>query len=350
MKQILILVGEALGADPAYRRYIDRHLETSGIFPAEVHVHNCTSELFSSFLSSTAKSVHISLFFAPGYAAAVAQKIAELLGTAPEALAKSVIQNHYRVESGPYIIDAVSTLPGRTLPSLPAATASEELHFLDADKPELMAALTATAAEYHLRFTLHDPIPGWTTARIASDSGGDLASALAQLKAFNAAGIIAGEPARRIIAKLDNAGKTLTFAESCTGGLLSYFFTKESGASNVFEGALVTYSNRLKSAWIDVREATLIAHGAVSREVVEEMSAGAMQSAGADYAVAVSGIAGPTGGTPEKPVGTVHVAVRSRTRLATQRLQLSGDRNYVQEQTIFHAVKMLLLIDPETFF
>ena len=354
MKQILIIVGEQLGTDRAYRRYIDRHLTGLGILPEEIHIHNCTSELFDSFALSEGRASHIYLFHSPGYAVAVTQKIAALLGTEPDGAqpkdARHISENHYCIENGIHRIDAVTTLPGRELPPLAAVNVTEAMHFFEADKAELMMALTQAAATHNIRFTLHDTLPGWTTVRITSQTQDKLFGALAELGTFDTAGIITGDPARWIIARLDAAEKTVTFAESCTGGLLSYFFTKESGASNVFEGALITYSNRLKSTWIDVKETTLIAHGAVSQEVVEEMSAGAMQSAGADYAIAVSGIAGPTGGTPDKPVGTVHVAVRSRTDLITEHLQLSGDRNYVQEQTVFHAVKMLLLLDPKTFF
>jgi nicotinamide-nucleotide amidase len=103
--------------------------------------------------------------------------------------------------------------------------------------------------------------------------------------------------------------KTLAFAESCTGGYLATQVTKYPGASDYFLGSLVTYSNALKQKILGVKGATLKKHGAVSPEVVVEMWQGLMKRTGADFGIAVSGIAGPTGGTKDKPVGTVWYAI-----------------------------------------
>lgn len=103
--------------------------------------------------------------------------------------------------------------------------------------------------------------------------------------------------------------KTVACAESCTGGMLSSHLTAIPGASNYFLGSLITYSNQMKEKLLHVSSKTLQAKGAVSSEAVHEMWRGVLQLTGADFAVAVSGIAGPTGGTPEKPVGTVFYAI-----------------------------------------
>jgi nicotinamide-nucleotide amidase len=106
--------------------------------------------------------------------------------------------------------------------------------------------------------------------------------------------------------------KTLAFAESCTGGLLSAHITALAGASNYFLGSLVVYSNDLKIKILGVSEQTLSTHGAVSRETVSEMIAGVFRLTNADYAIVVSGIAGPEGGSADKPVGTVWAAIGHR--------------------------------------
>ncbi len=108
---------------------------------------------------------------------------------------------------------------------------------------------------------------------------------------------------------LKERGKTLCTAESCTGGYVAHLVTGVPGASEYFRGSVVAYANDIKTGMLGVQEETLRQHGAVSREVVLEMAAGARKKLGADYAIAVSGIAGPDGGTPEKPVGTVWIAV-----------------------------------------
>ena len=153
-----------------------------------------------------------------------------------------------------------------------------------------------------------------------------------------------------IIERLSHNNKKLTFAESCTGGLLAYYFTQNSGASAVFEGSLVTYSNTLKANWLAVDDDILEEYGAVSGEVVAEMSEGALNVSYADYALAISGIAGPDGGSDEKPVGTVCIAARSKTELHHEQLHFQGDRNYIQEQSALYAIKMLLMIDRTLFF
>jgi len=116
-----------------------------------------------------------------------------------------------------------------------------------------------------------------------------------------------------VIEGLTQRGKTLVVAESCTGGFLAHRLTNVPGASAVFLAGLVTYSNEAKQTVLGVKEETLAAHGAVSAETACEMAEGARTSHGADYALATTGIAGPTGGTEGKPVGTVHIALATST-------------------------------------
>ena len=149
----------------------------------------------------------------------------------------------------------------------------------------------------------------------------------------------------------------LATAESCTGGLIAAACTSLAGSSDWFEAGWVTYSNAAKHADLGVPTATLAAHGAVSAEVVEAMARGALARSGAQLSVAVSGIAGPGGGTPAKPVGTVWVAVGwsegfvdvddgspgvAMVRVATECLQLAGDRHAVRVRTVDHALAWLL--------
>ena len=121
--------------------------------------------------------------------------------------------------------------------------------------------------------------------------------------------------ASNLVKLLATNGKRITTAESCTGGLISSMITSVAGSSAVFEAGYVTYSNAVKSDLLGVTEQSLEANGAVSEAVVREMATGALQRSGADYAVAVSGIAGPDGGSDEKPVGTVWIAWGDSARI-----------------------------------
>src|SRR5574344_2224899 len=108
---------------------------------------------------------------------------------------------------------------------------------------------------------------------------------------------------------LRKSKKTITTAESCTGGLVASMITKISGSSDIFNGSIVTYSNKIKNQELNVRNETLERFGAVSIEVVNEMLDGAISKFEADFAIAISGIAGPSGGNEKKPVGTVVIGI-----------------------------------------
>ncbi|EJY1762196.1 nicotinamide-nucleotide amidase [Klebsiella oxytoca] len=137
-------------------------------------------------------------------------------------------------------------------------------------------------------------------------------------------------------------GATVTTAESCTGGWVAKTLTDIAGSSAWFERGFVTYSNEAKSQMIGVSEATLLDHGAVSEPVVVEMAIGALRAARADYAISVSGIAGPGGGSAEKPVGTVWFGVASASgQGVTQRECFAGDREAVRRQATAYALNLL---------
>ncbi len=127
-------------------------------------------------------------------------------------------------------------------------------------------------------------------------------------------------------------------AESCTGGNIAAAITAVPGCSGYFRGGVVAYSNSIKVNLLHVKETTLAEQGAVSEETVREMVKGAMESLHTDYAVATSGIAGPGGGTPEKPVGTVWIAAGCKSKIIT----LKQNRDYGREQNILRATNNAL--------
>lgn len=132
---------------------------------------------------------------------------------------------------------------------------------------------------------------------------------------------------------LKQAGKTLATAESCTGGSLAQQLTAMAGASEYFRGGVVAYSNEVKECALGVKHETLEAHGAVSEETVREMATGVRERLGADYAVATTGIAGPGGGTPEKPVGTVWIGIASKDQVVAKLLKFGDRRAQTIERT-----------------
>ena len=149
--------------------------------------------------------------------------------------------------------------------------------------------------------------------------------------------------ATALVKVLTAASKAVATAESCTGGWIAKSLTDIAGSSAVFGYGLVSYSNGAKESILGVQNATLEDNGSVSGPVVEEMGDGVLHLSGADIAIAVSGIAGPDGGTDEKPVGTVWFAwaVRdhSKVRIETSCKQFDGDREAVRELTVAHALQ-----------
>lgn len=134
---------------------------------------------------------------------------------------------------------------------------------------------------------------------------------------------------------------TVTTAESCTGGLLAGRIVNVPGASDVFREGFVTYSNKAKRKILDVNKATLKKYGAVSKETAKEMAAGGVFAADSDICIAITGVAGPDGGTEEKPVGLVYMACYMDGNVTVEKYQFKGNRNKVREQSVVKALDML---------
>ncbi|MFO1245963.1 MAG: CinA family protein [Ramlibacter sp.] len=142
--------------------------------------------------------------------------------------------------------------------------------------------------------------------------------------------------------KLQNQGLKLATAESCTGGLIAAACTALSGSSNWFERGFVTYSNEAKTELLGVDAQQIAAHGAVSEVVARAMAFGAVRHSRAQLSVAVTGVAGPTGGSADKPVGTVWFGFSVNGQLSSERQRFDGDRAEVRAQTVAHALRRLV--------
>lgn len=152
------------------------------------------------------------------------------------------------------------------------------------------------------------------------------------------------ELARRLVTKFAQRQLMVATAESCTGGMIAAAITDIAGSSAVLDRGFVTYSNEAKQEMIGVSAETLAAHGAVSKETALEMAAGALSRSRADMTVAVTGIAGPGGGSPGKPVGLVHLALASKAGVAHHTELRFGDlgREAIRQETVTQALQALL--------
>lgn len=156
-----------------------------------------------------------------------------------------------------------------------------------------------------------------------------------------------GQPLDRLADRLTDRGATLAVAESCTGGLLAAELTARPGASAYFLGGVVAYANELKVRALGVEAELIQRAGGVSRETAEAMAQGARMAFDATFAVSITGIAGPGGGTPEKPVGLVYTSVAGARGVRTRRAVHRGDREEIRRAGVEGAVDLLLEVVEE---
>lgn len=135
---------------------------------------------------------------------------------------------------------------------------------------------------------------------------------------------------------------TLSLAESCTGGMIQEMITSNSGASKYFMGGVVSYSNQAKINILKVKSETIDKFGAVSKETAIEMVKGTKKIFRTDISASITGIAGPAGGTPEKPVGTIHIAISINDKIISRKLSLSGNRENIRKKSVLILFKLLL--------
>lgn len=148
--------------------------------------------------------------------------------------------------------------------------------------------------------------------------------------------------AQQVGAALQTRGYTLATAESCTGGLIGHLITEIRGSSAYYVGGIVAYSNAVKRSLLDVPQVILASVGAVSEETARAMAAGVRARLDVDVGVATTGIAGPDGGSPAKPVGLVYISVQTPTATLVERRVFAGDRHAVKQQTAVAALQLLL--------
>ncbi len=226
------------------------------------------------------------------------------------------------------------------------------INIFDMDEESCEILLMPVAENFEIKVKIIKIIEGWNLVKLESLKYGQLHNFIDSALQLLPDKVI---PQRDIFShityKLIENNIKISTAESCTGGLFSSTLIKYSGVSNIINGNLVTYANDIKEAWLGVNPQTLENYGAVSEECVSEMLEGALNVSNSDISVAISGVAGPTGGTKEKPVGTVYIGVKSKQNgEIIKRFHLKGDRIYIQNQAVLYAAKLLLVLEKNIFF
>lgn len=226
------------------------------------------------------------------------------------------------------------------------------LHIFHRTKSSLEVLIEPLAAASDIEWDIIPTSGGWLRLKAISRRFGNLSLFLSSLHKLLPGQIIQAQDLwAYAVETLAKNQKRVGLSESCTGGLIASMFTAIPGSSAVFDGSVVTYANWTKESWIGVLPQTLTEHGAVSKETVQEMLAGTLRTCQSDYAIAVSGIAGPSGGTPQKPVGTVWIGAKAKEREPViEPFLFVGDRQAIREQAAHHALRLLFECDPALFF
>ena len=361
MKKRLYLIGNIFTQNHSFRDYVIRHIEDNTQLRSIEYFVEADRDFFREIENRLSQDSKIYVVTNKKSFTLVGKLLCTLTDD------KLVLKNQILIpskceqfSSESYTLDvnraSVNVIEAQESESLPELLRTEtpstqKLHFFGRSIKEVIDLLKPLAKQFDVELNYSQHVDEWIEIEVTCNTYGSIDKFMQISKQrYSESVIVADDLVQHIIDATHIAEKKITLAESCTGGLLAYYFTSRAGVSSVFEGSLVTYSNILKENWLAVDNSTLVENGAVSEAVVTEMCEGALSIANADYALAVSGVAGPGGGSEEKPVGTVVIGLKSETYEKVATCHFRGDRNYVQQQSALTALKMLVLGDKKVFF
>jgi nicotinamide-nucleotide amidase len=246
-------------------------------------------------------------------------------------------KNSYLISNNDSLINVIKITD--YIPTILLNNEEYTIHIFNYDIQTAEMFIKSIFESFKIEYTIYANEGGWCEVKFEKFNE----NLIKQLRGFIPHLIVSNNIFEYLKNKLEEKKEKITFAESCTGGLIASYITKISGSSNIFDGSVVSYANKIKSEWLGVDERVLEKFGAVSEETVQQMLLGILEISSSDYAIAVSGIAGPTGGSETKPVGTVFIGVGDKKgKFIVERLQFNGDREQVQYQTMMNAIRLFI--------
>ena len=363
MATTLIIVGKSLKINRPFLEYIDAqislHVETpkrkifldkseSNLFET---LENCINQSSQTIIVASSDSFNL----VGKIIATLNEDVLELKqNTLIPSKSKEYSDNSYLTNYNSKKVNILRAKENEKLPQifLTCKESSTQFSLIGLDEDSTKILLAPLADTYEIKLSSTSIVEGWSFIEATTYKYGNLENFLKSVKSlFPDKFIENGNVLAHIVKSLKDANKTVTVAESCTGGGIASMITSISGSSEVFNGSIVSYSNTIKKAWLGVSDDTFKNYGAVSELCIREMLEGVLKRSSSDFALATSGVAGPTGGTDEKPVGTVFVGARSKNGdVLVERVLLQGNREYIQKQSCYHALRLLLHVGKEVFF
>lgn len=362
MKSALVVVGKSLRYNMAFLNYIHATIIQHIDLPDQtVYIDKNDKDLFFVLEDTIARADEI-IIVTSHDSFNLINKVVATLGEESLELKKGMLipskatlfeEDSYLLKRDKKHINVLRVRETHKLPNLliQKSSAAKLFSVIDLEEDALKALLEPLAQNYEIKITPTKLIDGWFVVEALCNRYGNIDNFFKSVIALLPQKIIHHPDNIAFIAEnLEKAEKTISLAESCTGGLIASMLTKHSGISAVFRGGVIAYGNEIKESWLGVRTETLERFGAVSEECVREMLQGVMDASLSDFSIATSGIAGPSGGTKEKPIGTVFVGAATKEgKIRVEKLSLQGDREYIQIQSAYHALKLLLHVGDDIF-
>lgn len=363
MATTLVIIGKSLKINKPFLDYIDDHISLHVKTPSnKIFIDKNDINLFDILQKTIRESEQLLIVASKDNFNLIGKVISTLSEDVLELKNNMLIpskvslykNNSYLIEYNGIYINVLQANENEYLPEILLTCKEESTTFsligLDEDSTKIL--LNPLADTHEVKLTSTALIEGWSFIEAKTNKYGNLENFLKSVKALFPEKFIKNQNVlEHIISSLKDANKSVTVAESCSGGQIASMLTNISGSSEVFNGSIVSYSNHIKQAWLGVSSDTFESYGAVSELCIREMMEGALKASSADFAMATSGIAGPNGGTQSKPVGTVFVGARAKEgNILVERLLLEGDRSYIQKQSCYHAIKLLLHAGSDVFF
>lgn len=355
MKELILIIGSDISINTPFLNYILKDYRANFGSLADIKfIDRAGGEIFTTIKELTNEYKKITAYASsqnyPLIAKILATLTNDLLELRDETLMPTMAQESHKdsfvVSLNRSLINLVKASPLNKLPKLLLDTDNDKVvrfFIYGFEEKSSKESLDVLGAKFEIDITLSSYSKFIMILSAKKRKFGNMAGFLEEAKEIFKDKLIFEDTLAKFMAeKLKQRGEKVSFAESCTAGLIAAKIGEISGASEVFDGSLVTYANHIKSSWLGVSDETLEQNGAVSKECVSEMLDGVLEMSGADFALAVSGIAGPTGGSSQKPVGTVFIGAKSSDgRSIVKGFLFSGDRDYIRDESVNVAFSML---------
>lgn len=354
MKHILIVVGEDIKINDLFLNYIfssyQKHFNELGVI---AYIDDADKEMPFKIEKYSRQFEFITIIANERNFSTIAKILGTLISdnielkqeTLMPSRAVNFVKNSFVINLNKAQINALKATPTCKLPQflLNYQKNSAFFYLLQTDKTSATALLDPLTFTYNVNIESTAILNNLVFVKVKAEKFGQLDGFLESVKNLFGYKMINNKNIVEYVGEiLIKNSLNITFAESCTAGMCASMIGEIPGISGSFAGSVVTYSNHIKHTWLDVSDEILSTMGAVSEECVKQMCKGALELCKSDFSIAISGIAGPDGGSQHKPVGTVFIGVCDKNKVVVEKFIFNGDRNYIRSQSALSAFVMLI--------